>query len=342
MSNNLINIKIPKYNLNYQIDNKKNIIESSLDKNIKLAYSCKSGICGTCKAKIISGELNKNNKINHILSESEKENNIVLLCQATAKSSEIELEPLSPLPRKVEKSIVREFISEVLSIKEINNNTMELYISVPKRFVYENKRNNYVEVLIPGKKNNEKYYIFVECEENNINNGTVKIIINKSEDLEVRKYIQANLIHGETITIKGPFQENIPEIPYNKPLLFLVENNYIINSLNLIKNLILMKIDVPIMLISSFTSKNEIILLDEMHKLQFLYNNFSYKITLLNNKDSNNINRFQFGKTINIINKVFPDLSSHYIFIYGENKFIEENYNKVIELGAIKNNINKL
>ena len=71
MSNNLINIKIPKYNLNYQIDNKKNIIESSLDKNIKLAHSCKSGICGTCKAKIISGELNKNNKINHILSESE-------------------------------------------------------------------------------------------------------------------------------------------------------------------------------------------------------------------------------------------------------------------------------
>ena len=55
MSNNLINIKIPKYNLNYQIDNKKNIIESSLDRNIKLAYSCKSGICDTCKAKIISG-----------------------------------------------------------------------------------------------------------------------------------------------------------------------------------------------------------------------------------------------------------------------------------------------
>ena len=57
---------------------------------------------------------------------------------------------------------------------------------------------------------------------------------------------------------------NIPEIPDDKPLLFLVENNYIIYSLNLIKNLILMKIDVPIMLISSFTSKTEIILLDEM------------------------------------------------------------------------------
>ena len=45
---------------------------------------------------------------------------------------------------------------------------MELDISVPKRFIYENSKNNYIEILIPGKKINEKYYILGECEENNI------------------------------------------------------------------------------------------------------------------------------------------------------------------------------
>lgn len=338
----MINVKIPKYNLNYKIHNNKNIIEASLDENIKLAYSCKSGICGTCKAKLISGVLNKNDKINHILSKSEKENNIVLLCQAKALSNEIILEPLSPLPRKIEKSRVKEFISEVLSIKHINNDTVELNISVPKRFKYEIIRNNYIELVIPGLINNEKYYISGSLEENNTNNGIITILISKRENSKVSKYIKSSLIHGETLTIKGPFQEDIPKIQNDKPLLFLVENNYIINTLNLIKNIILMKIDVPIMLICSFKNKSDIILLDEMHKLQFKYNNFSYKISLLNNNDSNNVNRFQFGKAINIINKVFPDLSSHHIFISGENKFTKENFNKVIELGAIKSNINKM
>ena len=63
MSNKFTNIKIPKYNLNYEIENNKNIIDASLDKNIKLAYSCKSGICGTCKAKVISGKIDKNNNL---------------------------------------------------------------------------------------------------------------------------------------------------------------------------------------------------------------------------------------------------------------------------------------
>ena len=339
MSNNLVNIKIPKYNLKYIIDKNKNIIEASLDKNIKLASSCKSGICGTCKAKLISGELNNNNKINHTLSELEKENNIVLLCQSTALSDQITLEPLSPLPNQIEKTRVREFISEVLAIKHINQNTIELNISVPKRFTYNNNKNNYIEIVIPGRKNKEKHYILNSIDQNNTNNGLITILINKSEDLKVRKYIDESLIYGETLTIKGPFEKNSPKIENDKPLLFLVENNYIINCLNVIKILISNQIEVPIMLICSFKNKKNVILLDEMHKIQFMYNNFSYKISLLNNNDSNSINRFQYGKTINNINKVFPDLSSHYIFIYGEHKFIEENYKKVIDLRAIKSNI---
>ena len=117
MSSDHTNIIIPKYNLNYSIAKNKNIIEASLEKNIKLAYSCKSGICGTCKAKIISGEIQKNNKINHILTKSEIDNNIILLCQSSTLSNSITIEPLAPMPRKIELSKVREIVSEVLSIK---------------------------------------------------------------------------------------------------------------------------------------------------------------------------------------------------------------------------------
>ena len=97
MDNQLTNIIIPKYKLNYNVERNKNIIQASLDKNIKLPFSCRSGVCGTCKAKVLRGEVVLNSKINHVLTEFDKENNIILTCQAEAKSDLLELEILSPV-----------------------------------------------------------------------------------------------------------------------------------------------------------------------------------------------------------------------------------------------------
>ena len=333
------NIIIPKYNLNYTISRDKNIIEASLEKNIKLAYSCKSGICGTCKAKVLNGEFKRNNKINHILTEDEKENNIVLLCQAAAKSDVIKIEPLAPIPRRVELSKAREIISEILSIKNINKNIIELCISVPKRFIYNYKKSNYIEIVIPSIKNNKKYYILDSINQNEKNNGTINLLINKNANRNINKFFNHSLIHGETLTIKGPYETDLIDISNDKPLLFLSENDHIISTLNEIKNIIYSKDNISIMLISSFESIEDIILLEEMHKLQFSYKNFSYKISIIDSKGTNKLSRFQVGKTVNLINKVFPDLSNHLIFINGKLDFINENYEKVVNLGAKQENI---
>ena len=342
MSNKLTNIKIPKYNLNYEIQNNKNIIDASLDKNIKLAYSCKSGICGTCKAKVVSGEINKNNKVNHILNDSEKENNIVLLCQSNGLSREVILELLSPLPKNPKLNKVRELVSEILSIKYINKSIIELSISVPKRFNYDKKNNNYIKILIPGLENNDKYPIINSLEQENKYNGVINILLNINKNAKANSYFKKSLIQGETLSIKGPYEENNTILPNDKPLLFIVEDNYIIHSLNMIKVLIAHNYTFPIMLICNFENKTDIILLDEMHRLTFINTGFSYKISLTNKDNINNIDRFLYGRSINIISKIFPDLSSHYIVINGKNKFLNENYNKVIQLGAIKNNIKKI
>ena len=79
MLEKMTNIKIPQSKLEYTIQKNKNIVQGSLEKNIKLPFSCRSGICGTCKAKIINGSVNKNNKINHVLTPLDKKYNIILI-----------------------------------------------------------------------------------------------------------------------------------------------------------------------------------------------------------------------------------------------------------------------
>ena len=157
MDNQLTNISIPKYKLNYNVERNKNIIQASLDKNIKLPFSCRSGVCGTCKAKVLRGEVILNSKINHVLTEFDKENDIILTCQAEAKSDLLELEILSPVKKQVEVGKPKELISEILSVKQVTLDIKLINVSVSKRFATKPNTLSYMEILIPGIEDNNKY-----------------------------------------------------------------------------------------------------------------------------------------------------------------------------------------
>ena len=334
MDNQLTNIIISKYKLNYNVERNKNIIQASLDKNIKLPFSCRSGVCGTCKAKVLRGEVILNSKINHVLTEFDKENNIILTCQAEAKSDLLELEILSPVKKQVEVGKPKELISEILSVKQVTLDIKLINVSVSKRFATKPNTLSYMEILIPGIEDNNKYYIFNNYNKENLQHeGELILYISYSQNLNINKYLNKTLIAGEIITLKGPYlDKNIP-IFLNLPTLFLSNNTHVIKTLNIIRQLLLTGFKEPIMFISNFVDTKSIILMEEMHKLQFEYKNFTYKITLLK-KESSASSKFLLGTISKNINKIFPDLSSHFIYMDCNADFLHETKNKIIELGG--------
>ena len=54
------------------------ILDAALDQKLKLPYVCMDGICGSCKAECISGEVFM--RKGHVLSQKEVDNNIILPC----------------------------------------------------------------------------------------------------------------------------------------------------------------------------------------------------------------------------------------------------------------------
>lgn len=90
-SNLKSNIKITLDGNFYTVegDAKTAILDIILDNGIDAPYSCMSGSCGSCKTKLIKGEV----KIldDNALSKGEKENGYILSCQALCAGEEIEL-----------------------------------------------------------------------------------------------------------------------------------------------------------------------------------------------------------------------------------------------------------
>ncbi len=69
------------------IDDDKNIVQALLDKAIEPPYSCLSGTCSSCMAKLEKGEVAMDVSIG--LEEDEKENGYILTCQAHPLTEEV-------------------------------------------------------------------------------------------------------------------------------------------------------------------------------------------------------------------------------------------------------------
>lgn len=72
------------FNLDY---NSNNILDAALAQGADLPFSCKGGICTTCKAKLIEGNIEM--EVNYGLEEEEVEAGFILTCQSHPRSEKV-------------------------------------------------------------------------------------------------------------------------------------------------------------------------------------------------------------------------------------------------------------
>jgi len=66
------------------------ILDAAMEQNMDIPYSCQAGVCSTCSAKVVSGEVEM--LVNHGLEDYEVQRGLVLTCQAYPISDEVVLD----------------------------------------------------------------------------------------------------------------------------------------------------------------------------------------------------------------------------------------------------------
>ena len=72
-----------------QVEKGKTILQAALEQNLEIPYSCRSGMCSSCKAKCTSGQVNMLD--GHLLPEKEVAEGYVLTCISFPISENVEL-----------------------------------------------------------------------------------------------------------------------------------------------------------------------------------------------------------------------------------------------------------
>lgn len=66
------------------------LLDAALENGIKMPYSCKAGVCATCRCKLVEGEVKMLN--NYSLEPWELDDNYILTCQSIPKSQKVRID----------------------------------------------------------------------------------------------------------------------------------------------------------------------------------------------------------------------------------------------------------
>jgi CDP-4-dehydro-6-deoxyglucose reductase len=78
------NVKVIPSGHEFFVEGTETILDASVRAGLKLAYGCSSGNCGSCKARVVSGEVWRTRDHDYVLSEREKQMGYILACSNTA------------------------------------------------------------------------------------------------------------------------------------------------------------------------------------------------------------------------------------------------------------------
>ena len=72
------------FDYTYNVDKAESILDEGINQGLDLPYSCKGGVCCTCRAKVMEGSAKM--KINYALTDGEVEDGYILTCQSIPTS----------------------------------------------------------------------------------------------------------------------------------------------------------------------------------------------------------------------------------------------------------------
>jgi CDP-4-dehydro-6-deoxyglucose reductase len=129
----------------FAADADKSVLDAALAAGIVLPYSCRSGACSTCKAKVLSGSVEAGPSPAQILSADEIEAGFTLLCQARA-TSDLVIETREV--RLASDIQIRKIPSRVTAIARPTADVALLTLQLPATETFRFHAGQYVELIL--------------------------------------------------------------------------------------------------------------------------------------------------------------------------------------------------
>ncbi len=209
------------------VEGSDSLLESAIRAGLKPNYGCSSGVCGSCKVRVVTGEVKKICEHDYMLSEYEKQMGYMLMCSNTAITDlTIEAEEA-----KIPSDLPVQKIRAIVKNKELlNDNLMVLYLQTPHTKTLRFMAGQNIKLKLEQDIND---YPIASCP---CDGRNLQLHIKKT-DSNFSKVIFNDLQLDQTVELEGPYGDFVLS-NYNNPIVFIAQDEAFASIKSLIEHAI--------------------------------------------------------------------------------------------------------
>jgi CDP-4-dehydro-6-deoxyglucose reductase, E3 len=142
-----VRISLSKSNISFSVAPDQSLLDAALCASLNLPHSCKGGNCGSCRARLLQGEIYYPNGPPLGLSDAEVADGFMLLCQARARS-DLSIETyeittpdqilIKRLPARIERAV------------PLSHDVMGLSLRLPIAEAFRFEAGQSIDIILPG------------------------------------------------------------------------------------------------------------------------------------------------------------------------------------------------
>lgn len=189
------------------------VLDAARRAGLALPYSCLSGVCGSCKATLVSGQCHYPHNPPSALNAAEVAHHQVLLCQAVPRSDLIvaarEVASVAAMPKRV-------LALRVLEKKLLAPDVMRLRLAPPQGESLNRLPGQYLDVLLPGGK--RRAFSIANAPHTG---REIELHVRHVAGGDFTRHVFADLQPGATLRVEGPLGTFVPREDSERPLLFV-------------------------------------------------------------------------------------------------------------------------
>jgi CDP-4-dehydro-6-deoxyglucose reductase len=301
------------------------ILDAGLAAGLHMPHNCRGGACGTCKSKILEGQVDHGWVMSFAITDEEKAEGFCLACQSKPLSPLLRLRTVEPMQAVVpgeDRIIPAEITARVVAAHSVTPSIRRLVVALPRDIRFHFRAGMNMEFAAPGLDQPRPYSMANAPDaDGNPPNGQLVFYVTRHDKGACSGWLHS-LGVDDAVTLHGPYGEfHLPGVADTR-VLALAGGSGLSPVLSVVIKALADGHKGHIDLLFSVRDRDEIFAADGLAALARRYGNYTYRITL--SRAAPGSDRSLRGRVPDVLAREAPDLSGATVLIAGAPSFVDD------------------
>jgi phenol hydroxylase P5 protein len=293
------------------------ILDACLRAGVWVPHSCTHGTCGTCKADLLSGDVDHGEASGFALMDFERDEGKLLLCQACPRG-DITIEADVEVDEDLRLSSVRDLTGTVVEIADLARDIRLVRIALDEPLQFA--PGQYVSLRVPGSSASRTYSMANPPSEDRV----LELHIKRTEGgLASDGWVFSTMTVGEKVQLSGPYGRFVFRRSRSEPAIMIAGGTGLAPILSMIRDVYSDPTsDHVIHLYQGARTRDDLYGFDELQALAKQHpDRFHYHACLSGGED---VPGARHGRVTEVLGEDFPRCAGHVGYVCGPPGMVED------------------